>query len=56
MLSEDSEPGKQTPPWSRDDEPKQECDPSLLVQHEVLPAASYEVGSIPYHYHFYSKP
>jgi hypothetical protein len=27
----------------------------MLLEHEVLRAPSPEVGSLPYHYHFYSK-
>ena len=53
--SDDSDAGKHAPPWSRDDEPKEECDNSLLAEHEVHQAASSEVGSSSYHHHFYSK-
>src|SRR6267142_157944 len=28
---------------------------AMLLEHEVLRASSPEVGSLPYHYHFYSK-
>jgi hypothetical protein len=53
--SDYSDADKHAPPWSRDDEPKEECDNSLLVEHEVQRAASSEVGPFSYHHHFYSK-
>jgi hypothetical protein len=55
MSSAYSDADKHAPPWSRDDEPKEECDNLLLVEHEVQRAASSEVGSFSYHHHFYSK-
>lgn len=56
--SDDSEADKHAPSWSRDDEPKEECDRlPMIVHEEVLRPASFEVGSLPsYHYQFYSKP
>jgi hypothetical protein len=53
--SDFSDVDKHAAPRSRGDEPKEECDDSLLVEHAVQRAASFEVGSFSYRPHYYSK-